>query len=676
MVFDPVMIFVLGAAALCLFCLAYLIRRDGWRQTFALPFWMTSASRVAPTFLAPELPTDPLVLFLNKLSERTRRQIREPLPEEYLVAPMACIAAAYLDLYLNQEKGDPETYLEASVEALVGYNRTLKPLLPTTTGLFSVPITEINSKGLTAVFESLTKPYYPLSDIFRDGSTGYGRYESIRFKYRDDPKAQREHDKIDEQFAEDVGYEVYHMIGMLHCTPFKPEYHGILKLFDIQVPFPLSDETRFEHHWIVGGSGHGKTQTLQRFILEDLKKVEQGEASIIVLDSQDALIKNITSLDMFQPGQLLHDRLVWIDPTDVEYPVQLNLFDLNSSRPNTMLERERLVNSTLELYMFVLGSLLGSELTSKQEVIFKYVMRLMLHIPGASIQTLRELFEEGGYQKYKHYIDQLQGTARSFFQNEFEGRQFETTRKEVLRRLYGILSDRVFERMFSHPKNKLDLLKEINSGKIILINTAKDLLKETGTNIFGRFFIALITQAAQERAPQNSNEKLPTFVYIDDCGDYVKDDPNIRIILEQARKQNIGLILAHQYLSQVGSTYETLTANTSIKMAGGVSDADAHALARNMKTTPEKILRHPKFGFEAYVRNQTPEAIPITIPAGYLESYPRGEREKLRHSQRAKYASHYQDVDNFINQQPEPTGAKAKGSHPADDIDLSPQKDA
>jgi hypothetical protein len=37
----------------------------------------------------------------------------------------------------------------------------------------------------------------------------------------------------------------------------------------------------------------------------------------------------------------------------------------------------------------------------------------------------------------------------------------------------------------------------MNSGKVILINTAKDLLKRDGSAILGRFFIALITQATQ-----------------------------------------------------------------------------------------------------------------------------------------------------------------------------------
>ena len=59
--------------------------------------------------------------------------------------------------------------------------------------------------------------------------------------------------------------------------------------------------------------------------------------------------------------------------------------------------------------------------------------------------------------------------------------------------MWGILENQTFERMFSHPRSKLDLYTEMNAGRVILINTAKDLLKEQGTEIFGRFFIALIT---------------------------------------------------------------------------------------------------------------------------------------------------------------------------------------
>ena len=325
----------------------------------------------------------------------------------------------------------------------------------------------------------------------------------------------------------------------------------LLLLFDQKLDFTIPTKTRFEHHHIVAGSGHGKTQTLQYLIADDLEAVARGNRTVIVLDSQGDLIRTIAGLKQFAPGEPLHDRVVIIDPSDVEWPVSLNLFDVGMGRLQGYepLERERLTNSILELYDFVLGTLLDAQMTQKQSVIFRYVTRLMLHIPDATIHTLRELMEPGSEKTFAPHIQKLSGTARHFFETEFTSREFDQTKKQVLRRLWGILENQTFERMFSHPRSKLDLFREMNAGKVILINTAKDLLKEQGTEIFGRFFIAMIAQAAQERATLPESKRVPTIVYVDEAQDYF--DRNIGLILAQARKYNVGMVLADQYLGQL-----------------------------------------------------------------------------------------------------------------------------
>src|SRR5205823_12079361 len=98
--------------------------------------------------------------------------------------------------------------------------------------------------------------------------------------------------------------------------------------------------------------------------------------------------------------------------------------------------------------------------------------------------------------------------------------------------------------MFSHQENRLDVFTALNKGSLILINTAKDLLKQEGTEILGRFFIALITQAAQERASIPENNRMPTFVYIDEAHDYF--DESMENLFNQARKYAVGLCVAHQ----------------------------------------------------------------------------------------------------------------------------------
>ncbi len=440
-------------------------------------------------------------------------------------------------------------------------------------------------------------------------------------------------------------------------------------LFLTPISFVIPEQARFEHQWIVAGTGHGKTQTLQALICRDLEKVAAGAASIVVIDSQGDLIKNIAGLKLFAAGQPLDGKLCLIDPTDIEYPVQLNLFSLGTERLDSYskLDRERLLNSVIELYDFVLAALLGAEMTSKQSIVFRFVTRALLLIPNATVHTLLELMEPGGDQKYLEPISKLHGAARSFFSNEFNSTQFAETKRQVLRRLYGILENQTFERMFSHPKSKLDLFHEMNSGKVILINAAKDLLKQNGTEVFGRFFIALIAQAAAERATLPPNQRLPTFIYIDECQDYIGTDSNITGILEQARKQKVGLVIAHQYLSQLSQgILDSLHANTSIKFAGGVSDRDAHALARNMRTTPEFIERQNRGSFAAYVRNFISNAVSLHIPFGQLENNERmtdKEQATLRDRMRAKYAV------SIAEAQPVTAAPPASGNDPEEFAD-------
>jgi len=420
-------------------------------------------------------------------------------------------------------------------------------------------------------------------------------------------------------------------------------------LFDCMVPLKLPQATRFEHHHIVAGSGHGKTQTLQHLILHDLEAVAAGKASIVVIDSQSDLINNIAAMDVFAPGGALADRLCLIDPTDVEWPVALNLFDVGMERINqySQLDRERLINGILELYDFVLGSLLDAGMTQKQSVIFRYITRLLLHIPNATIHTFRELLEDDGYDKHKEHIEKLEGSARSFFDTEFRSKEFTGTKKQVLRRLYGILENQTFERMFSHPKSKLDLFTEMNAGKVILINTAKDLLKENGTEILGRFFIAMIAQAAQERAVLDKDDRLPTFVYVDEANDYF--DRNIGIILSQARKYNIGMVLAHQFLGQLDNKLlEAISANTSIKFAGGVSAKDARTMAAELRTEAGFVEGQDKLSFAAFVKGSTKHAVSISVTPGEMESLSRmsgAEKEMQRDAMREQYAVHYTEIN-------------------------------
>jgi Type IV secretion-system coupling protein DNA-binding domain len=385
------------------------------------------------------------------------------------------------------------------------------------------------------------------------------------------------------------------------------------------VPFGMPLSARFEHTHIVGGSGHGKTQLLQQMILKDLAKLEEGKGSIIVIDSQGDLLRNILSLASVSR---LSERLVLIDPTDIDNPPALNLFDFGLERLThySPMEREKLLNGAIALYEYLFGALLGAELTQKQGVIFRYLARLMLSVPGATIRTLMGFMENP--ESTRPYLARLDPTSQHFFQTQFFSRAFDDTRQQILTRLWGVLSNTVLERMFAHEKNRLDLFAAMNRGSLILINTAKDLLKQEGCEILGRFFIALVSQAAQERAAIPEDRRRSTFVYIDEAQDYF--DESIQSLFNQARKYKVGLVIAHQNLDQFDQKLRAaVLSSTSVKLVGGLSAKDAGIFAKEMNCDPEflqnmrKAKRYTQFA--CYVRNHTRRPIAVTVPLGQME---------------------------------------------------------
>lgn len=401
----------------------------------------------------------------------------------------------------------------------------------------------------------------------------------------------------------------------LHGTPF-------VDILTTEIPLHIPEAVRFEHTHIVAGTGHGKTQTLQFLIAGDIEQALKEKRSVVVMDSQGDLLNTLMRSDYFaDPG--LRERFIYIDPTDMDRPVGLNLFDVDLSAKSipSAVARETILNNTVELFDFFFGSLLGAELTQKQGLVFRYLAVLMMRIPGANVHTLRELMEDG--EKFRPYMKTLSGSARVFFETRFFDRAFNETKKQILNRLWGVLSNQTLDRMMSAPKNSVDLFRSLQDGSIVFINTAKDFLGEEGSTIFSRMFVALLGQALMRRAAIEKHERTPTYIYIDEAERIV--DGTLTRMLTQVRKYKGAIAFAHQHLDQLEPSIRSgVIANTSIKLAGGVSAKDAGALASDFRCSSDFLLeqkkRHADTNFACFVRNVTEHAVSLSIPLGHLES--------------------------------------------------------
>lgn len=364
-------------------------------------------------------------------------------------------------------------------------------------------------------------------------------------------------------------------------TPFEP-----LLLRPVDVPIPM--DTLFSHMHVVGGSGAGKTSWLGQLALHLMEDADHP--SLVVVDSQSSLIPPLSTLTSIQ------HRLLYIDPRD---PPAINVFDGEGA---------------IEMMDYLFESIVGAKLTPKQSVFFNFIAELMIATPGATMLDVLRVMRDPA--PYADHIEALPDLARDFFVHDFNNSNFRETKEQVRYRLNALMRNPALNKILTSPTTDIDIGSALDTGTIVLIDTSKEFLKGVSAQ-FGRVFIALILRALHARFAVPEARRHPTFLLIDEAHEYF--DQNIDELLTQVRKLKCGCVFAHQYLGQcTPQLRESLAANTAIRMAAGVSVADARTLAPALRTSADFILAQPPLSFATYVRNVTNEAIPITVTPGLV----------------------------------------------------------
>ena len=508
---------------------------------------------------------------------------------------------------------------------------------------------------------------------------------------------------------------------------------GFEDVLSAPIAFEIPEETRFAHTWMVAGSGAGKTTALTSMLLADIEKVMAGKCSVILLDSQNQLIPALSRLKQFAPQEVAatgvkvgdkvfvrigqvdqfkdpvvitkiqdgyafvegfssgielegvrlaesaktyESRLILLDAKDVEFPLSINPFDIDLSHTKTLplINQRAMFNEAVTMVTFLLGSLVEQAMTPRQETLFKYIAHLLIvAVPEPTIVDVRRIMDKNHWERdYKKYLHKLPELIRDFFETDFEkSGELSQTKQQVMARLRSVLLNEDIMGMFSQKKNKFSLYDEIGKGRCIAINTSRFSLGETGTKMLGRFFLAQIQLAAHRRADLPNDQKMPTFVYVDECHDYLAGgDPNVANILEQARKQKVGLTLIHQFIGQLESEklVQALEANTSTKYARSLTDGDAKAFAQVMKCRAADLQSLPVGTFMTSVRAPLNTTLPIAFPFAEMDKQPQmtdAEFETLRASMRRRYAEPLKGEEPPVS----PSPSKPPDTSPKEDGD-------
>lgn len=360
-------------------------------------------------------------------------------------------------------------------------------------------------------------------------------------------------------------------------------------------PVALPDKVRFEHQWLIALPGSGKTTLLIAQILEDLKLVEAGKASVIVIDSQgenrQSLFRQIARLKEFAPGQPLHDRLVLLEPSE-KYPLALNPFDMGADA-RTPAEQAAFNNSVPDMIKMSLAPM-----NQAQDDMLTYVVQLVLSKPKPTLDDVLELLMPKGIERFATYLARADTTTQRYFTATFDQAQAQSTKDAVRSRVAGMLRVPAFRNMFLSETRKFSLAKEIEQSKVIVVNTDKTLIGKFGSQFFGRFIIALLHQASLHRM----DTAIPVFCYVDECHEYIADDENVSDMADQVRKRNIALIFSHQRMVQIdNSKVKDALANMGIRLAGRL-ETDAKYLAGILHLdTAEPLINQPQYSFSTYV---------------------------------------------------------------------------
>ncbi len=250
---------------------------------------------------------------------------------------------------------------------------------------------------------------------------------------------------------------------------------------------------------------------------------------------------------------------------------------------------------------------MGADFTNSQNTIFQYVIQLVISIKGGNIYTFMDILAEGGYEQYAEEISQLDQNLQRFFAVDFPSKEYTRTKEAIRRRIDSLLLNPTFRRLFSATENKIDMVEELATQKLILIDTNKPMLDDAASAFFGRLFIAMILRASHRRFAEGHTMR-PVYLIVDEAHEYF--DRSISDMLEQARKANIGLIVAHQIISQSrgtkgnGSIADPLMVNTATKIIWTSFREDAAKFAGSMQIKAEDILNLPQFTFGMHSRKQ------------------------------------------------------------------------
>ena len=336
---------------------------------------------------------------------------------------------------------------------------------------------------------------------------------------------------------------------------------------DIQLA-RLAESDRATHFYVIGATGSGKTKFLESLIRQD---IENGNG-FGVIDPHGDLVEDIKEFIAYYHGgnEYVTDRLIIVDPTDPEYTVTFNPLE---KLPDVSVSEQ--VNELVSAFRKIWSDSWGVRMED--------LLRNSLIALGEAELTLTELprflmrrdFRKLVLEKVSHSI------ARDYFQrfDSMTDKSQITWIDPVMNKINAFFSDERIRQMFaSSAKSSFNIREAMDTGRILLVKLDKGRLKDAA-DLLGSLIMAKIQMAAFSRANVPANKRTPFYLYIDEFQNFASE--SFMVILSEARKYGLSLIMAHQTLVQIsGELRSLILGNAGIQVYFRVSHQDASILSK------------------------------------------------------------------------------------------------
>jgi len=175
----------------------------------------------------------------------------------------------------------------------------------------------------------------------------------------------------------------------------------------------------------------------------------------------------------------------------------------------------------------------------------------------------------------------------------------------ITSKLTPFLANDILRPIVAQQQSSFDFRQAMDSSKIIIVNLSKGKLGDINSKLLGMIIVGKILIAALSRVNLNENERKDFYLYIDEFQNFTTD--SIAIILAEARKYHLNLIIANQYLGQLvrrgdSDIRDAVFGNVGTFTAFRIGVDDAEFVAKQFKPifNENDLINIPKYN--AYIK--------------------------------------------------------------------------